>query len=467
MDGSVVTSTTSPTAHRRTDESVMSFRSFSSGLSRSISNTAGINNLKMERNLLERMVQERDEKIGSLQKSIEVQKDHVNKLQAKIEISERRVQQVDQRHKLKMDNLTHEKNMLKSQLKVMHNEIKRINDDPIHRALNSQGNAPTVSITASSLHSGVSGLSGSSPDTDVLAQIMPAGNPFADDADEYQNNKKTGEKREGKEEKVKLANSAQGLLLQSQLYNAMNSLKQLRQQTSVMKQNYDEVVISLQKDLVLASDDRARIEAELLSQLSLLEQDKKIMQKSLEEKLTQKDARIKVLEKRVKALDKISDDQSVDIDDYESDLLQTKSFPSTLTDARLRMQPSKQVSILDATRKELETPYSSKGEPIFRESGARSTSDAAAILLERTKSRAAILLSRSSSRPPPPTIVEEDDDDVQSQSTFASDAVSEASSLFKESRMRAMKLLQKTAPGSRDKYQAVSSSESDEDLDLR
>ena len=463
MDGSVVASTTSPNAHRRTDKSVMSFRSFSSGLSRSISNTAGINNLKMERNLLERMVQERDEKIGSLQKSIEVQKDHVNKLQAKIEISERRVQQVDQRHKLKMDNLTHEKNMLKSQLKVMHNEIKRINDDPIHRALNSQGNAPTASITTSSLHSGISGLSGSSPDTDVLAQIMPAGNPFAEDADEYQNNKKTG----GKEEKVKLANSAQGLLLQSQLYNAMNSLKQLRQQTSVMKQNYDEVVISLQKDLVLASDDRARIEAELLSQLSLLEQDKKIMQKSLEEKLAQKDARIKVLEKRVKALDKISDDQSVDIDDYESDLLKTKSFPSALTDARLRMQPSKQVSILDAATKELETPYSSKGEPIFRESGARSTSDAAAILIERTKSRAAILLSRSSSRPPPPTIVEEDDDDVQSQSTLASDAVSEASSLLKESRMRAMKLLQKTAPGSRDKYQAISSSASDDDLDLR
>ena len=402
--------------------------------------SAAIASLKMERNLLERMVQERDEKISSLQKSIEVQTEHVNKLQAKIEINERRQKQIESRHKLKLDNMEHEKNMLKSQLKVMHEELKRISNDPVHNALSSAASK---------------GSDGSVN----LSQMMPAGNPFG--AELEQDPKRA--------EKIKLANSAQGVLLQQQLYQAMNSLMQLREQTAAMKENYDEIVTSLQKDLVFAQDAKASTESELLSQISLLDQQRVTMEKALQHQLAQKDVRIKRLEKRLRKLDNIDDDEDEDIE-YDDDTdHQSKdsfrangqlSFKSIGSDTlgsndddyqnynrkfenrkqqneaisfltRDSNPQNKSIGLLDSSESELRNPYSMATNQPFKDSkhsfspssrsvgsrsyvpssrsvgsrnsngsasAASSTRDSARLLLEQSRNRAAALLQQHSLR---------------------------------------------------------------------
>jgi hypothetical protein len=98
----------------------------------------------------------------------------------------------------------------------------------------------------------------------------------------------------------------------------MNSLKQLREQTGAMKKNYDGIVTSLQQDFVSATDEKARIESELLSQLSFLELDGKVAVEALENQLVQKDARVRRLEKRLSSMDGIEDEDVSDGDDSES-----------------------------------------------------------------------------------------------------------------------------------------------------
>ena len=238
-----------------------------------------------------------------------MQNEHVNKLQARMEISERREKQIDARHKLKLENLAYEKVMLNSQLKVMHDELRRISDDPIHHALTA--NNSDCRQSASSV-----GSTSTSSEEEILARLMPAGNPFGTEVHHVEQNQNQNPMRQ--ENKIKLANSAQGVLLQSQLYQAMNSLKQLREQTGAMKKNYDGIVTSLQRDFVSATDEKARIESELLSQLSFLEQDAKIEVKALETQLVQKDARVKRLEKRLRSMDGIEDEDVSDGDDSDS-----------------------------------------------------------------------------------------------------------------------------------------------------
>ena len=237
-----------------------------------------------------------------------MQNEHVNKLQTRMEISERREKQIDARHKLKLENLAHEKVMLNSQLKVMHDEMRRISDDPIHQAL---------TVNNSYCQSASSGGSTStSSEEEIMARLMPAGNPFGTEVHHVEQKNLNNPMRQ--ENKIKLANSAQGVLLQSQLYQAMNSLKQLREQTGAMKKNYDGIVTSLQQDFVSATDEKARIESELLSQLSFLELDGKVAVKALENQLVQKDARVRRLEKRLSSMDGIEDEDVSDGDDSES-----------------------------------------------------------------------------------------------------------------------------------------------------
>jgi hypothetical protein len=447
-----------------------SFKSLAAGLTAGIGNGNGngqgntapaaeLANLKMERNLLERMLQERDEKISSIQKSIQVQNEHVNTLQAKMEVAERRAKQVEQRHQLQVSSLEKEKSMLKSQLEVMHKEILRINGDPIHQAListNSNNNSETQTASTTD--------SGRSEEEDVLAQIMPAGNPFDDlwYNDNNNNNEEDEEAKKENEEKIKLANSAQGLLLQSQLYQAMSSLKQLRQQTRAMKADYDGIVVSLQTDLVQSMDGKARVEAGLLSELSLLDQSKKVMQKSLEDQILQKNARIDRLQDRLNSLDSIGDDADMSyIADegnvsVESSSSPTGTISSRVQDLRLQLQPRKDVpstgSLLQ--EKELVTPVSFSD--LFAEAKSVSFVSDATKLLERSKSRAKIILERTastSSNLPTPIMEEEEegedqdqednggdsggsnvdggaDDDDSSEASSASDAASMASSIL-------------------------------------
>ena len=494
MSASVISKNSVSNSTLKSKVSVFSSKSYGSSLGTS---TAAVASLKMERNLLERMVQERDEKISSLQKSIEVQNEHVNKLQAKIEISERREKQIEQRHKLKLENLTHEKGMLKSQLKVMHDEIRRISDDPIHHAL----------ATNHSVSNNFSGSVGSAEDQ-IISQIMPAGNPFGAEV----------EQNPTRQEKIKLANSAQGVLLQSQLYQAMNSLKQLREQTGAMKKNYDEIVTSLQQDLVSAADEKARIESELLSQLSFLEQDRKVAVKSLENQIVQKDARIRRLEKRMRSMDDIEDEDVSEGDDSESRQLSFNSIGADSVGARslgdanftYRTQFENKSGL---GKSELKNPYSmttsnpysspsrnsassSTGpktfNSVFKErenlsnANSRANHSAASLLLQQSQERANKLLQRTSNPNPkpvrrhstnsimvPPLNTEEesasdsddDHDDAQSarsHQTSTSEAASVASNLLRESRARAMKLLAKTAPTPPADITQVLSTESDD-----
>lgn len=252
--------------------------------------------LNAQRDVLERMVLERDEQISSLQKSMEVQNGHVVKLQAKVEILERREKQYHTRHKAQINNMVNERNMLKAQMEVTHDEMKRIKTDPIHRALTNQEGQAKQDKSSSQRWEG---------------KAMPAGNPFS------LNGAQDKETEEEQEESIKLANHAQGILLQGQLFQAMNSLSQLRQHCHVMKENYDAIVKSLQTDLNDVSDQRARAETELLSKIDALDQDKKLMEGALMDELRSKDARIKKLEKSLKKLNRIDDDE--DEDDHDDD----------------------------------------------------------------------------------------------------------------------------------------------------
>ena len=376
-----------------------------------------------------------------------------------MEVAERRAKQVEQRHQLQVSSLEKEKSMLKSQLEVMHKEILRINGDPIHQAListNSNNNSETQTASTTD--------SGRSEEEDVLAQIMPAGNPFDDlwYNDNNNNNEEDEEAKKENEEKIKLANSAQGLLLQSQLYQAMSSLKQLRQQTRAMKADYDGIVVSLQTDLVQSMDGKARVEAGLLSELSLLDQSKKVMQKSLEDQILQKNARIDRLQDRLNSLDSIGDDADMSyIADegnvsVESSSSPTGTISSRVQDLRLQLQPRKDVpstgSLLQ--EKELVTPVSFSD--LFAEAKSVSFVSDATKLLERSKSRAKIILERTastSSNLPTPIMEEEEegedqdqednggdsggsnvdggaDDDDSSEASSASDAASMASSIL-------------------------------------
>ena len=279
------------------------------------------------------MLQEREEKISSLQKSIQVQNDHVHKLTSKVEVMERRSKQTVQRFDLKLENAAHEKEMLKTQLKVLYEEMKKMSEDPIHQALrnnhrnsnsSANSNGSSSANTASTVHSG------RSEEEEILSQIMPAGNPFEENSSSSNisgnsnNNNSTGsnsahsrnstERGNGnsdEDEKIKLANSAQAILLQSQLYQALTSLKQLRQQTRGMKANYDAVVSSLQNDLVQCMDEKVRSETGLLSQLQSLEHSSRVREEGLREEMKNKDTRIERLMRRIGVLDKIDDDGSL------------------------------------------------------------------------------------------------------------------------------------------------------------
>jgi len=133
-----------------------------------------------------------------------------------------------------------------------------------------------------------------------------------------------------------------------------------------------------------------------------------------------------------------------------------------MSDLRLNFQSSNvgQGSNLSEISLDTPAPYSTIGGSIFSQESS-STCDAASSLLRESSMRATTLLQKPASRTAPVSIREEDEDeeDNKSQGTSASDSVSVASGLLRESRLRAMKMLEKTAPRA-----AVSSKDGDEDL---
>ena len=306
-------------------------------------------------------------------------------------------------------------------------------------------------------------VSGRSEEEEMLARIMPAGNPFADVDDilwhEESNSTEENEDRNGSintntsnnvgngntqtniahndntsngktEEQIKLANSAQGILLQSQLYQALSSLKHLRQQTRAMKTDYDEIIVSLQKDLVQTMDDKARAEAGLLSQLSHLDQTSKVAQRSLEDKIVQKESRIKRLEDRIASLENIANDGDADMSYAPDDgATSTGGSQSLSIDSNTNNPLSSIVSDLPRNyeqnngsssstgrllqEKELEVPVSFSDLFVADNSNVSARRKDAVVLLERSKSRAKMILERTASTGTtlPGPIMEEGEED--------------------------------------------------------
>ena len=265
-----------------------SARSFTSAISTGTANTShAYVALKMERDLMERMVQERDEKMSSLQKTIDMQQEYISGVQEKMDRQQERQKQEEIRQKLYLKSLTHEKKLIKSQLSVLQKENQRIKDDPIHLALISRSN------------------SNNDDDDDSLTSL----------------DKETKPKSPSPQIKI-LDGDQRCLVLQSQLYRAMNSVSTLQHQTVALKESYDEIVNSLQRELIDSEESTTKMEVKLLSRMTVLEREKKIVEELLENKISIRDVRIRRLEKRIRNLDRIDDDESlaqVEVDETEKD----------------------------------------------------------------------------------------------------------------------------------------------------
>mmetsp|Transcript_21974 Transcript_21974/g.25404 ORF Transcript_21974/g.25404 Transcript_21974/m.25404 type:complete len:357 (-) Transcript_21974:191-1261(-) len=275
-----------------------SARSMGSGIS--MESTASEKALKSERNLLERMVQERDEKIKSLQTTIAMQEISIDKLQQKNDREDEKGLQHAARQKLYLQSVTHEKNLAKSQLKVLQKENQRIKDDPIHKLLTSH-TPPKMNFPGSHVFfkkpASPSESIGASTDTNSDVSPQPIPPPTSPPLRLFSDDPKT-------------------LLLQSQLYQAMNSLSSLQHQTVALKKNYDAILDSLQQDSMRADEDKARLEVKLLSRIAVIEREKTIIEAVLNEKIKARDLKIKRMEKNLKRLDIIADDDASLDDDY-------------------------------------------------------------------------------------------------------------------------------------------------------
>ena len=84
-----------------------------------------------------------------------------------------------------------------------------------------------------------------------------------------------------------------------------------------MKNNYDEIVNSLQRELLEVEEAKTKIEVKLLSRMTVLEREKTIVEELLQSKIRAKDSRLRRLEKRVQKMDRIADDESLDEEDEE------------------------------------------------------------------------------------------------------------------------------------------------------
>lgn len=235
------------------------------------------------------MVKERDENVISLQKTIEMQKEYMASMQTKYDQEQERQKKEATRQKLYLQSVTHEKNTVVKQLKVLQMENQRIKDDSIYRALNK----------------GIGGDGGN--------EALPAPGKKIDgtvgDNEGVRN-------LESDPMGIKILDGDKRILgLQSQLYNAMNSLSTLQRQTTALKESYDEIVSELQREVMDLEEDKAQMEVKLLSQLAILDRQKAIGEELLQTKIQARDTRIKRLEKRIQKLDRINDDESIDEED--------------------------------------------------------------------------------------------------------------------------------------------------------
>ena len=263
-------------------------------------------NLKRERDLLEKMVNERDEKITILQKSFHLQQKHLTALQAKHDSQIVRHRQICAKHKLTCDSLKQERDLALVQLGLLQEEREKDKDDPIAFALSPIKVHNISPIKAADMKS----IASSSSPTTTTTPTTPSKNTSTPT--------KKSSSPKSPVSPVPVVDTSHAIKLQSRLYHAMKSLGSLQEQARAMKHNYDGVVDSLEQDLLELGDEKSRGEVELMTQISTLEREKDVSEGLYKDQLRNRDLKIKRLERKVqRSLRGITDDESLGDDEED------------------------------------------------------------------------------------------------------------------------------------------------------
>jgi len=269
--------------------------------------------MTMERDLLERMVQTRDEKVITLQRTVNIQKGQTAKLQQTLDDSRLKLRQDQMRSKMQYDSISNERDLAFMQLKALQEEHKKYKD--VVFTLNPE--APGASNPAHAKYLKNSG---------DVNQKSPRS--VAQD-DEF--NKKLSFGTQKRPLTPARMESAHALCLQAQLYDAMNTISALQIQTMSLKKNCDAVVKSLEEDLTDTTTLKHQIEVELMSQLTHIDREKSLMEGQLREEIRNRDNRILKLEAKIRFLEGLEDDDSDDSDEEYSLSVRGESTMSLAT----------------------------------------------------------------------------------------------------------------------------------------
>jgi len=311
--------------------SVRSLGSLSTGVSMNASLTPSI---RMERDLLERMLLERDERITALQKTISIQKEHTLKLQHTLNDTRLIVKENQTKTKLDQDHITYERDVAQMQLHSLAKEREKYKDTVFKLNDNTQP-PPPASIYSAIKHLTNGAVIGPDDHAHALAHAdtgkKRAWKKPRSPSRSYTTTTTTQKQLINKQIPLDKSQntrpptparteSAHALYLQSQLYQAMHSISALKIQTKSMKVNCDAVVKSLMEDLTETTTLKHQIEVELMSQLTLLEREKNVMQGLLEEKIRIREERLKKSEAKILALENLQGyDSSESEDGSEND----------------------------------------------------------------------------------------------------------------------------------------------------
>lgn len=273
-----------------------------SGVSINASMTPSV---KMERDLLERMVQDRDDKITTLHKTVAIQKQHAEKLRHDLDETRLRLKQDQTRSKLQNDNVSYERDLAQMQLRALTQEQEKYKD------------------TVFALHS---------PSNDRRGPAGGGGGGPTSPSAPTQVGRFGGAEEPGAHTPAQ-TETAHALYLQSQLYQAMHSISALQIQATALKENCDAVVNSLEEDLTETTTLKHQIEVELMSQLTQLEREKNVMEGLFEEKIRIMEDKLKKYEEKIRDMEGLDESSSVDSEDSGDRQLQSAVSLNTVEES--------------------------------------------------------------------------------------------------------------------------------------
>jgi len=272
--------------------SLGSHRSLGSGMSYNASINASD---RMERDLLERMVCERDEKITGLQKTVSIQKEHTTKLQHTLNDARLKMKVDQTKRKIQMDSIMYERDLAQSLLNGLAQEREKYRDTKFTLDNN---NSSTDDVEEGR------GTKSHSPRSTTQFEM-------------FNNTNNSQQPTTTRPHTPARTESAHALYLQSQLYQAMHSISALQLQTKALKSNCDTVVRSLEEDLLETTSLKHQVEVELMSQLTLIEREKGVMEGLLQEKIRIRDGKLKRYEAKIRGLEGLEEESDSDDDENE------------------------------------------------------------------------------------------------------------------------------------------------------